>query len=174
MSKVTYTPQVKPGHAFREISRDFSKPAEILREAIANALDAYAKNNWLRVQLVNIRARDKVVIYLCDDGSGMTTETIESFLNLSDSNKPEFAPDGMVKRRMTGYKGHGTKVYFNSESVEVLTRRANETPIYCRLEDPRGNLADGNLPPAEIESISLDELKRRRTDWGFPQLSDGQ
>jgi hypothetical protein len=31
-----YTPEVMPGHAFREISQDFSKPAEIFREAIAN------------------------------------------------------------------------------------------------------------------------------------------
>src|SRR5205809_583068 len=109
-----YVPQVMPGHAFREISQDFAKPAEIFREAIANALDAYAKNIWLRAQVVNIRGREKVIIDLCDDGLGMTYETIKSFLNLSDSTKPGAPPSGMLQRRMTGYKGHGTKVYFNS------------------------------------------------------------
>jgi hypothetical protein len=125
------------------------------------------------VQVVNVKARDKVIIYLCDDGIGMTAETIKSFLNLSDSIKPDAAPAGMVKRRMTGYKGHGTKVYFNSEGVEVLARHGNEPPVFCRLEDPKGNLSEGIPPPAEIEQISVDDLKARRTEWGFPELAEG-
>ncbi|MFO0882783.1 MAG: ATP-binding protein [Pirellulales bacterium] len=174
MAKQSYTPEVKPGHAFREISQDFSKPAEIFREAIANGLDAYAQNIWLRVQVVNIRARDKVIISLCDDGIGMTEETIKAFLNLSDSSKPDSAPAGMSKRRMTGYKGHGTKVYFNSESVEVLTRRANDPPIYCKLNDPKGSLSEGTPPVAEIEELTVVELKQRRSEWGFAELTDQQ
>ncbi|MFO0906458.1 MAG: ATP-binding protein [Pirellulales bacterium] len=174
MQKATYTPEVKPGHAFREISQDFAKPAEIFREAIANSLDAYATNIWLRVQVVNVKSRDKVVIYLGDDGIGMNAETIKSFLNLSDSSKPATAPVGMVKRRMTGYKGHGTKVYFNSESVEVLSRIENELPVYCRLNDPRGHLSEGTSPTAEIEELSIEELLKRRTEWGFAELKDGQ
>jgi len=172
MAKQLYTPEVKPGHAFREISQDFSKPAEIFREAIANGLDAYAKNIWLRVQVVNIKARDKVIISLCDDGVGMTKETIKAFLNLSDSSKPDIAPPGMSKRRMTGYKGHGTKVYFNSESVEVLTCRVNDPPIYCKLDDPKGSLSEGTPPLAEIEELTVTELKERRSEWGFAELTD--
>ena len=121
MSTDAYTPVVKEGHAFREISQDFSKPAEIFREAIANALDAYALNIWLRVRVVAIRGRDKVVIHLADDGIGMNKESVKAFLNLSDSSKPTAPPRGMPVRRMTGYKGHGTKVYFNSEAVEIVT-----------------------------------------------------
>lgn len=172
MSQEAYIPRVEQGHAFREISQDFSKPAEIFREAIANALDAYAKRIWLRVRVQRVKGREKVIIELCDDGIGMTADGIKSFLNLSDSNKPDAAPTGMTKRRMTGYKGHGTKVYFNSEHVSVLSRKANEPPVHCRLDDPRGNLSEGNPPPATIETISLDELKRLRGEWGFPELSD--
>lgn len=174
MPKEPYTPEVKPGHAFREISQDFAKPAEIFREAIANSLDAYAKNIWMRVQVINVKARDKVVIYLCDDGIGMTANSIKSFLNLSDSIKPDAAPAGMVQRRMTGYKGHGTKVYYNSEGVEVLTRHASEPPVYCKLDDPRGNLSEGNPPQAVIEQISVDEITKLRTEWGFAELGEGQ
>jgi hypothetical protein len=174
MTQESYTPRVEEGHAFREISQDFSKPAEIFREAIANALDAYAKRIWLRVQVKKVKGREKVIIDLCDDGIGMTAEGIKSFLNLSDSKKPDTAPTGMTKRRMTGYKGHGTKVYFNSESVEVLTRRENEQPVRCHLDDPRGNLSEGHLPPAKLETISPDELKRLRGTWGFPELDDQQ
>lgn len=171
MAKQSYTPEVKPGHAFREISQDFSKPAEIFREAIANSLDAYAQNIWLRVQVATIKAREKVIICLCDDGIGMTVDTIKAFLNLSDSSKPD-APAGMAKRRMTGYKGHGTKVYFNSESVEVLTHRQNDSPVYCKLDDPKGSLSEGTPPSAEIEEQSVTDLKQRRTEWGFAELSD--
>lgn len=173
MANQVYTPEVKAGHAFREISQDFSKPAEIFREAIANALDAYARSIWLRVQVVTIKARDRVIIYLGDDGIGMTQETIRAFLNLSDSNKPALAPAGMPKRRMTGYKGHGTKVFFNSEIVEVLTRRSGDTPVYCKLTDPRGSLAEGVPPQAEIDEITIDELKHRRAEWGFSDLGEG-
>ena len=172
MSQESYIPRVEEGHAFREISQDFSKPAEIFREAIANALDAYAKRVWLRVQVKTVKGRERVIIDLCDDGIGMTTDGIKSFLNLSDSKKPDAAPSGMTKRRMTGYKGHGTKVYFNSERVEVLTRRGNEQPVRCQLEDPMGNLSEGHPPPAQIETISAEALKQSRADWGFPELAD--
>ena len=38
-----YTPVVKEAHAFREISLDFTTPAEFFRESIPNSLDAYAR-----------------------------------------------------------------------------------------------------------------------------------
>ena len=88
-------------------------------------------------------------------GIGMTVETIKAFLNLSDSAKPDVAQDGMVRRRMTGYKGHGTKVYFNSEFVEVLTRRTNETPVYCGLADPHGQAWTALRPPPKSKSYPL-------------------
>lgn len=168
-----YTPTVLEGHAFREISQDFSKPAEIFREAIANALDAYAQRIWLRVQVVPELGREKVVIDLADDGIGMTAESIKSFLNLSDSSKPDAPPSGRIPRRMTGFKGHGTKVYFNSQRVEVLTRSLNEDAVWMVLENPRGALAGGELPVAEITPISPEELRAARQEWGFPELRDG-
>jgi hypothetical protein len=169
-----YIPLVKEGHAFREISQDFSKPAEIFREAIANALDAYAKRIWLRVQVEKSRGRDKVCIYLSDDGIGMTDESIKAFLNLSDSHKPTDAPAGMEKRRMTGYKGHGTKVYFNSEGVEVLSCVADGRPVRCEVDDPRGHLSEGSPPPAAITPISTEELMSLRKQWGFEELGAEQ
>lgn len=172
MSVPKYVPQVVAGHAFREISQDFSKPAEIFREAIANALDAYADKIWLRVQVVNERGREKVVISLSDNGIGMSEASVKAFLNLSDSNKPAMPPAGRQKRRMTGYKGHGTKVYFNSERVELITRSANAEPVWCSLDDPRGHLADGNPPPAEISIVGLEKLRKTRVEWGIAELDE--
>ena len=172
MSAPAYKPVVKEGHAFREISQDFSKPAEIFREAIANALDAYAKRIWLRVQVVNIKGREKVIIDLCDDGIGMSADSIKSFLNLSDSIKPDAPPLGMVKRRMTGYKGHGTKVYYNSDCVEILTAQANQQPVYCLVDDPMGSLSEGKPPEAQIDSFDSGKLVEKRANWGFGELGE--
>jgi hypothetical protein len=168
---VAYTPEVKAAHAFREISRDFTTPAEIFREAIANSLDAYAQKLWLRVGVQERRGRETVVIDLCDDGIGLNIRTIEAFLNLSDSMKPDKPPPGSLPRRMTGYKGHGTKIYFNSEQFDVLSYDGTSLPVLCRLVDPRGELADGKIPSATIEELPLEKLKQTRGEWGFPELA---
>ncbi len=165
-----YTPIVKEAHAFREISQDFTTPAEIFRESIANSLDAYARQLWLRTSVENRRGRETVVIDLTDDGTGLNEGTIKAFLNLSDSLKAERPPKGSARRRMTGYKGHGTKIYYNSEQLEVLSYDGTSSPVYCKLAEPRGELADNRVPRAEIETISLEILKKRRVEWGFREL----
>jgi hypothetical protein len=167
-----YTPIVREAHAFLEISQDFTKPAEIFRESIANSLDAYARRFWLRTSIRKERGRETVVIDLSDDGCGMNGDGIKAFLNLSDSVKPKSPPSGKVARRMTGYKGHGTKVYFNSDQLEVLSYDGVAKPVYCRLSDPRGELALGKLPKADIrEDLSLDELKSLREKWELSELA---
>lgn len=165
-----YKPEVREAHAFGEISRDFTKPAEIFREAIANSLDAYARRLWLRVAVNRIKGRETVVIDLADDGVGMAIDAMKAFLNLSDSQKDRRPPPGLAARRMTGHKGHGTKIYFNSEKLEVLTYDGVSSPVRCTMMDPRGELADGKLPEAAIDEISLEELRAARISWGFPEL----
>lgn len=167
------TPKVKEAHAFLEISQDFTTPAEIFRESIANSLDAYARRLWLRAIVENVRGRETVFIDLSDDGMGMNSESIKSFLNLSDSVKPKEPPAGRSTREMTGYKGHGTKVYFNSEQLEVVSYDGTSAPVLCRLPDPRGELADGKVPAAEIEELTLEALKSKREQWGIPELGTG-
>src|SRR5436309_14062290 len=104
-----YTPKVKEAHAFLEISQDFTTPAEIFRESIANSLDAYARRLWLSAIVEKIRGKETVFIDLSDNGIGMNIDSIKAFLNLSDSIKPKAPPMGKPAREMTGYKGHGTE-----------------------------------------------------------------
>jgi hypothetical protein len=167
-----YTPIVKAAHAFREISHDFTTPEEIFRESIANSLDAYAKRIWLRVAVESRRGRETVVIDLSDDGIGMNESTVRSFFNLSDSIKPGYPSVGETPRRMTGYKGHGTKIYFNSEQLELLTFDGDSQPIYCKVDDPKGELAENRVPAAEIEVVSVETLVTKRRDWKVPELAD--
>src|SRR5579863_3913334 len=167
-----YIPVVKQAHAFREISQDFTTPEEIFREAIANSLDAYARHLWLRTSVAEQRGRELVLIDLSDDGIGMNAKSIEAFLNLSDSQKPDSIPTGMMKRRMTGYKGHGTKIYYNSEKLEVLSYDGRSKPIWCEIDDPRGELSESRVPKAKIEEVDVDFLTRRRGEWGFQELGE--
>jgi hypothetical protein len=167
---VNYAPQVKEAHAFLEISQDFTTPAEIFRESIANSLDAYARRLWLRAIVENVRGRETVLIDLSDDGIGMSSDSIKAFLNLSDSVKPKLPPIGKMAREMTGYKGHGTKVYFNSEQLELVSYDGASAPVCCRLSDPRGELAVGKIPIAVIEELTLEALKAKREAWGMSEL----
>ena len=75
---------------------------------------------------------------------------------------------------MTGYKGHGTKIYYNSEQVEVLSYHGQSSPVFCRMVDPRGELAVNKVPKADIETLSLEALKQRREEAGFGELGLGQ
>jgi hypothetical protein len=171
MTVEKHTPEVRAAHAFREISRDFTTPAEIFREAIANSLDAYARRIWLRVCVRPTKGRETVFIDMSDDGVGMSKETMKAFLNLSDSRKDREPPKGMTARRMTGHKGHGTKIFLNSERLDVLTYDGTGPALHCTMIDPRGELADGNLPIAEVEEVSLEKLRELRANWGFSELA---
>jgi hypothetical protein len=56
---------VKEAHAFLEISQDFTTPAEIFRESIANSLDAYARRMWLRAIVEDVRGREAGSKVIC-------------------------------------------------------------------------------------------------------------
>ncbi len=168
-----YKPEVKPAHAFLEISRDFTTPAELFREAIANSLDAYAQRIWLRASVQKRKGVEVVVIDAADDGQGMSMESIRAFLNLSDSRKRKEPPPGRRARRMSGYKGHGTKIFFNSDELEVLSHDGG-SPVRCRILGARGELSEGALPEAEIQEISLEELRKQREEWNLSELETGR
>ena len=167
-----YIPEVKQAHAFRKISLDFTTPEELFREAVANSLDAYAQNIWLRTNVVDQRGRETVLIDLSDDGIGMNTSTIKAFVNLSDSLKRNSPPMGRSKRRMTGYKGHGTKIYYNSDRLEVLSYDGISRPVWSVIDDPCGELADNKVPRASIDECDISFLKEKRREWGFSALGE--
>jgi hypothetical protein len=167
-----YIPQVKQAHAFREISLDFTTPAEIFRECIANSLDVYARRLWLRTTVEQRRARETVLIDLSDDGMGMNTQSLKAFLNLSDSVKPQAPPAGRSARKMSGYKGHGTKIYYNSEELQVLSYDGRSAPIFCCVREPRAELSENKVPAAQIEELTLQELKSKRQELRVSELVD--
>ena len=78
-------PQVNSSAEFFEIVNDFGNPLELVREAISNAIDW--KANYIKisftVQIVDGSRR--LVIYLEDDGLGMTGEVLsKSFFDFNN------------------------------------------------------------------------------------------
>ena len=144
---VQYMPKVDATQEFIEIANDFSNPLEVVREAISNAFDAKAKCIEIRFEMEKVSGRNLLKITLSDDGLGMDIDELHSFFNLGDSTKRE--------QENIGEKGHGTKVYFNSSKVTVLTSK-NNTAYLAEMNEPYARLSDRQIPEVEIQEIEPD------------------
>jgi hypothetical protein len=111
----------------------------MLREAISNSHDAEAKTISIIIY------RDKVgkfVIEIQDDGKGMNFNNIHRFFNLGDSNKD---------KQGIGEKGLGTKIYFKSEKIILITQTKDGEAYIATMEKPWENLSNNVLPEYSIE-----------------------
>jgi nitrate/nitrite-specific signal transduction histidine kinase len=140
----TLTPKVDETREFLEIATDFANPLDIVREAISNAYDA--KCSYIRIHFEVLQKYGESVlrILLEDDGEGMDKEGLEAFFNLGMSPRRNQKECGEC---VIGEKGHGTKIYFNSDCVEVTTA-ANDTIYIARMDEPHRCL----LPQREMGS----------------------
>ncbi len=140
-----------------EVAKDFERPIEILREALHNSYDAGAKE----VSILCKRERladgsDALAIEFIDDGLGMSREKLEHFFSLGFSDK-ETPPD----RRPIGFKGHGTKIYYQAREIFVLTKRGDGDLILAHLPDARVRVYNKELPAPAIYSAAGAEEKAR-------------
>lgn len=147
------TPRVNEAFEFLEISNDFTDPLEVIREAISNSADHGARLITIRLQVRKERQKDKSYIFIEDDGIGMNEDRLQAFFDLGYSTSRD--KDGAI-----GEKGHGTKVFFNSEEIIVETSEGKGYPLYeVHLIDPIGSLTEGAIPSADGKKY-LNE-----TDW---------
>ncbi len=121
-----FEPTVNPGREIAEISGDFAKPVEVLREATHNSYDAGAKELWIVARTETLPNGSRgLTLEIADDGHGMTEDVIKNLFGLGHSQK-----DKMPDRDPIGYKGHGTKVFYQALEIVVLTRReGGETAV---------------------------------------------
>jgi hypothetical protein len=161
-----YIPKVNVAKELREISRDFIKPEEVIREAISNALDAQAENIYIKVyDNVKSAGTGELVIEIMDTGVGMTLDELKAFFDLGKSIKKN-------KETSIGEKGHGTKIYYNSSEVQVFTRYLyNPEIVYsAKLLSPIEKLnsayAQGkdNPPKVSISETDISELPEGYND----------
>lgn len=142
MEKFIITPKVDEAQEFIEIANDFSNPLDIVREAISNSFDANAKNIEISFDVIKEAGEDILCIKIIDDGNGMDKNGLAAFFDLGNS-----LSRGSSDK--IGEKGHGTKVYFNSASVEVRT--SNGGFIYdAIMKNPIKTLYDRKIPNVEV------------------------
>lgn len=144
-------PDVDASAEFLEIVNDFGDPLELLREAISNAIDWEATLIRIRFEVETIDGIEKLVIYLEDDGLGMTKEVLStSFWGLGYSESRKLKKD--EKRNIIGEKGHGTKIYLRSERVEVITK-SKEGIFESFCSQPFSDLYNQEIHKPELREI---------------------
>ncbi len=137
----TFKPQVKDISLFREIAQNIINPLEIIREAISNSNDAQAKIISI---IVYRNMNDKFIIEIQDDGKGMGVSEIHRFFNLGDSDKNIIG---------IGEKGLGTKTYFKSQTITLITQTRDKEAYRVVMNKPWEMLSENKLPEYTIENI---------------------
>jgi len=153
-----FVPSVNEAAEFLEISNDFCKPKEVVREAISNCFDAGAKNIKIEIYVDKSRGIDELVIYIEDDGEGMIEEDLKSFFGLGYSTRRERDERGFKSSTSIGEKGHGTKVYFNSRRIEVKISRDGQY-IEAYMDSPRQTLRRQEVPKVTYDVTECDQNK---------------
>lgn len=135
-----YRPLVKDISLFQEIVKNLINPLEVTREAISNSVDAEAKS-------VNIEIYRDLNGVFCiaftDDGCGMNKSELESFFNLGDSRKD---------KRNIGEKGLGTKIFFKSKQITVITQKNNSKRLIAEMKEPWYYLSNNEIPTYTIKT----------------------
>lgn len=135
-------PKVNEVNEFLEIASDFENPLEVIRESLSNSYDAGASDVEIRIR----SRQDGSDIIIEDDGHGMNERDLESFFDLGNSRKTD----------AIGYKGHGTKIFYKSDRIEVTT--VNEGTSYrAVMESPWEKLNRKELPEYEVTANQVRE-----------------
>ena len=135
--------EIDVGYEIYQIIRDFDNPIQIFREAFQNSIDEEATEVCCRVSIQRRLGTEDLIIDIWDNGLGLREENIPCFFGLAKSTKvtSERIPTGKI-----GYKGHGTKTYFNSERIEIFSKPdKNEAGWGVILEDPVKQIEDHNI-----------------------------
>jgi hypothetical protein len=128
MSTITRHIHVK--NLVRELAENRTTALECVREALSNAKDHGAGRVWLRTE----RGVRDINLFILDDGSGMDERGLAAFWGVGASHKTG---------RSIGYKGHGTKLYFDCARLSVATRRrGDEGWTLSSMEHPAASDVD--------------------------------
>jgi hypothetical protein len=153
-------PEVNSNAEFFEIVNDFGNPMELVREAISNSIDWGASNIRISFNVENIDGTKRLVIYLVDDGVGMSEETLSKyFWGLGHSRSRRLKDEG--KKDLIGEKGHGTKIFLRSEKVLVRTK-SKEGCFESICDHPYRSLSRKELHEPQIREID-DCLEDQKT-----------
>jgi hypothetical protein len=131
------SPKVNEVNEFLEIASDFEDPLEVIRESLSNAYDAHATE--VTISIRNRPNGSDIIIE--DDGNGMNERDLESFFDLGNSRKTD----------SIGYKGHGTKIFYKSDRIEVTTVHDGKS-YRAVMDEPWEKLNRKELPEYELST----------------------
>ncbi|MGL6346972.1 ATP-binding protein [Agathobacter rectalis] len=159
--EITIEPKVDSAQEFIEIALDFSNPLDLVREAISNAFDAEADNIVLEFSVIQEYGEKVLKIEIEDNGTGMDEKGLASFFDLGNSLR-------RGDENSIGEKGHGTKVFFNSRKIEVITVK-DEKKYHAVMNEPSRELFERRIPKVKV-TIDDDETVSSGTSiciWGY-------
>ncbi len=148
-------PKVEEVREFLEITRDFTDPKDAIREAISNAIDWGATEIKVTINEDRTRPDEELVMEIEDDGIGLDEGRLEAFFDLGRSTGTE----SNDLRKKIGYKGHGTKTYFNSRQIEIFSHSSKHT-IYAIMDSPLQKLMKDEIPEYDYD---IEQKKNERT-----------
>lgn len=151
MEQIIITPKVDETQEFIEIANDFSNPLDLVREAISNAFDANSTEVKISFSVIKEAGERNLLIEIEDDGDGMSMEELQSFFDLGNSTRRN-------NLNAIGEKGHGTKVYFNSASIEVETVK-NNILLIGKMVDPIKKLHKREIPKVNVQKDDSEKSK---------------
>lgn len=143
-------PRVDDAREFLEITRDFIDPRDAIREAISNSIDWGATEVRIAVTEDRSRPDEELIIEIEDDGVGLTEERLDAFFGLARSTAIEPEEPRRAAAQKIGYKGHGTKTYFNSRQIEVFSDSA-ECTVYAIMDSPLHKLMNDEVPEYDCD-----------------------
>ena len=154
------TPKVDEIHTFIEIANDFENSLDLVREAISNSFDADATEIWIDFSIIQDHGESTLKIVLTDNGTGMDQQELQSFFDLG--NSPRRGDDNKI-----GEKGHGTKIYFNSQKVVVETTDGTVRQT-AEMNQPMQILRSGKIPTVKVtSSLEASDPGTTVTIWGY-------
>lgn len=159
--EITIEPKVDSAQEFIEIALDFSNPLDLVREAISNAFDAEADNIVLEFSVIQEYGEKVLKIEIEDNGTGMDEKGLASFFDLGNSLR-------RGDENSIGEKGHGTKVFFNSRKIEVITVK-DEKKYHAVMNEPSRELFERRIAKVKV-TIDDDETVPSGTSiciWGY-------
>lgn len=109
--------RVNESYEFLQIIKDFDNALQIFREAFQNSYDNLADTIICKVYTEKSFSGEDLIIDIIDNGMGLEWDMVHHFFNLADSTKVD---QNLIKDiKKLGYKGHGSKIFFNSEKVII-------------------------------------------------------
>ncbi len=149
MNTFEIVPTVDRTQEFIEIANDFSNPLEVVREAISNSFDAGAGEIRIAFDVLKEYGETVLQITITDNGGGMDERGLQAFFDLGNSLRRDDSAS-------IGEKGHGTKVYFHSSQITVVTMRDGITRTAV-MDEPFKKLHNREIPRVNGSAVDTPE-----------------